>query len=688
MTREEAKTRIEKLRKEVEHHRYLYHVLDRVEISDAALDSLKHELYKLEQQHPDLIAPDSPTQRVGGEALPGFKKVRHAEPMLSIEDVFSLEELSDWFERNRKILPHLKPDLYAEIKMDGLAVSLVYEDGLFVQGSTRGDGRTGEDVTQNLKTIEAIPLRLREPLEAEIRRFVKRAGNDLDEAVFRRAIRTRGRVEIRGETYMGKKIFDKLNQENVRRGEPAFANPRNAAAGGIRQLDPKVAASRRLSFFGYAAATDFGEKTHELTHGILKLLGVPVNPLATRCLSLAEIEKFHEKVKAERNGLDYWTDGVVVVVNRNEEFQRLGVVGKTPRGYSAYKFPPEQVTTKLEDVVWSVGRMGTVTPVATVAPVFVAGTTVTHATLHNLDEIERLGVKVGDTVVLEKAGDVIPKIVQVLPRLRTGREKAIHPPARCPMCETPLRREKGAVALICPNRNCFARNLAAIAHFVARNAIDIEGLGEKTIEQFMTEGLVRDPADLYELTVGDILPLERFAETSAQNIIDAVAASRRPSFSRFVYALGIEHVGEETARDLAEHFGTLAKLRQAPAEDLREIGGVGEVVARSVAGWFNEPQHIHYLERLLKHVAPQAASKRVAGRLAGKIFVFTGELESMSREEAKEKARGLGAKATESVSKKTTAVVAGPGAGDKLDKAKKLGVKVLNEKEFLGIINE
>jgi DNA ligase (NAD+) len=688
MTIEETKKRIEKLRQEVERHRYLYHVLDREEISDAALDSLKHELYRLEQEHPELITPDSPTQRVGGEALPEFKKVKHAEPMLSIEDVFSPEELSEWFERDRKILPHLPADFYAEIKMDGLAVSLIYEDGLFVGGATRGDGRVGEDVTENLKTVEAIPLRLRRPSEDEIERLLKKAGSELDAAFFRRAILCRGRVEIRGEIYMRKKVFEELNRANAKKGEPAFANPRNAAAGAIRQLDPKIAASRRLSFFGYAAATDFGEKTHELTHAAIKLLGVPVNPLASRCRSLEEVEKFHAHVRAERERLDYWTDGVVVAVNGNDDFRRLGTVGKTPRGYAAYKFPPEQVTTNLMDVAWSVGRMGTVTPVATVAPVFVAGTTVTHATLHNLDEIERLGVKIGDTVILEKAGDVIPKIVQVLPRLRTGHEKAIRRPAKCPMCGTELRREADAVALICPNKGCFARNLAGLKHYVSRTAMDIEGLGEKSIEQFMAQGLVRDASDLYDLVVGDILPLERFAETSAQNIVAAIAASRRPLLARFVYALGIEHVGEETARDLSEHFGTLAKLRQASIDDLRQIGGVGEAVATSVSGWFRDQERVRYLERLLKSVEPQDAPKRRRGQLEGRVFVFTGELESMSREEAKEKARHLGAKASESVSKKTTYVVAGPGAGDKLDKARKLGVRVLNEKEFLAIINE
>jgi DNA ligase (NAD+) len=685
MTKTEAKTRIDKLKKEVEHHRYLYHVLDREEISDAALDSLKHELYELEQAHPELITPDSPTQRVGGAPRPEFKKVKHAAPMLSMEDVFNFDELSGWHERNLKILPRLPEEYYAEVKMDGLAVSLVYENGVLSAGSTRGDGKVGEDVFQNLKTIEAIPLKLREPLESEIEKFVRSAGDGIDGKKFRVALNA-GRIEIRGECYMRKHVFNEINALQAKRHEPLFANPRNAAAGAIRQLDSKITASRRLSFFGYSLATDMGEKTHELAHAIIKLLGVPVNPLSRRCRSLKEVQAFYEEIKKKRASLDYWIDGTVVVVMDNAPFDRLGVVGKTPRGHMAYKFPAEQVTTIVRQVTWGVGRMGTVTPVAVVDPVFVAGTTVTHATLHNLDEIERLGIKVGDTVILEKAGDVIPKIVQVLPRLRTGAEKTIHAPKQCPMCGTELARTPGVVALICPNKNCFARNSAAIGHFVSRTAMNIDGLGEKTIEQFMNEGLVRDPADLYELTVGDILPLERFAETSAANVIDAIRAAHEAPFARFLYALGIEHIGIETALAIAAHFGTLAKLRAARAEELSGIEGVGGVIANSVAAWFADPKNGKYLDRLLKHVEVKASPKAVAGPLSEKIFVFTGELEAMSRDEAKEIIRAQGGKASETVSKKTSYIVAGPGAGDKLDKAKKLGVKVLNEKEFLSII--
>jgi DNA ligase (NAD+) len=689
MTRSEAKERIQKLKSEVERHRYLYHVLDRVEISDAALDSLKHELYKLEQQFPEFITPDSPTQRVGGEPLPEFKKVRHETPMLSMEDVFSFEEFGDWHERNKKIVPALPEDFYAEIKMDGLAVSLVYENGIFVGGSTRGDGLVGEDVTNNLKTIESIPLSLRVPPESEISDFIKGAGGKLNEKKFRELIVAhKGRIEIRGEAFMRKKVFNELNAAAKKNNEPPFANPRNAAAGAIRQLDSKITAARRLSFYGYALIADFGEATHEEAHRIVKLLGAPVNPLVLRCSSLYDAENFHEKVRRERERLDYWTDGIVVVVNENEYFNRLGVVGKTPRGHIAYKFPAEQVTTVVEDVVWGVGRMGTVTPVAHVRPVFVAGTTVTNATLHNLDEIGRLGVKIGDTVILEKAGDVIPKIVAVLPKLRTGKEKAIRPPKFCPVCGSELVRREGEVAIVCPNKNCFARNAAGIRHFVARNAMNIEGLGEKTVEQFLNAGVIRDAADLYDLKAGDILPLERFAETSAENIVAALAAAREAPLARFLYALGIEHMGEETARLLAEHFGSLDRLRRAKAEELTEIAGVGEVVAGSVVRWFGDRAHSSYLDRLLKNIKVANAPKKIDGPFHGTTFVFTGELEALSRDEAKEKVRARGGKAAESVSKKTDYVVAGPGAGEKLDKAKKLGVRVLNENEFLAMIHE
>ncbi len=688
MTKEEAKKRIEKLKTEIDHHRYLYHVLDRSEISDAALDSLKHELYKLEQQYPEFITSDSPTQRVGGEALKEFKKVMHETPMLSIEDVFSFEELAAWEERLRKLTPRENFDYYVEVKMDGLAVALIYRDGIFSVGSTRGDGKIGEDVTQNLKTIEAIPLRLNEPSEREIENFLKKYGEAVDKKIFLSKIKNlSGKIEVRGECFMDKDIFEEINREQKRKGEAPFANPRNAAAGSIRQLDSKITASRKLDFYGYALITDLGQKTHEVAHEILKLLGVKVNPENRYVKNLAEVEEFHKHLAKIRGKLNYWMDGAVVVLNDDEAFTKLGVVGKTPRGMVAYKFPPEQATTIVREVVWQVGRTGAITPVAVMDPVFVAGTTVTHSTLHNLDEIERLGVKIGDTVIIEKAGDVIPKVVKVLPNLRTGKEKKIVPPEFCPMCETKLVRRPGEVAIYCPNPKCFAQTLRQTAHFVGKRAFNIDGLGPKILEKFLEEGLIRDAADLFELEAGDILPLERFAEKSAANLIEAIDKSKKISLGRLIYALGIRHVGEETAMDLANYFGSLEKLRDATQEDLQKVPNVGGVMAESILEWFRDKSNKDLVGRLLKNISviKPAATKKT---WQGLKFVLTGTLESLTRDQAKEKIQMLGGDVASSVSRETDYVVAGSEPGSKYDKAQKLGVKILDEKEFLEMIRK
>ena len=688
MTKEEAKKRIEKLKTEIDHHRYLYHVLDRQEISDAALDSLKHELYKLEQQYPEFITPDSPTQRVGGEALKEFKKVVHKVPMLSIEDVFQPEELKAWEDRLRRLMPHQKFDYYAEVKMDGLAVALIYKGEIFSVGGTRGDGKIGEDVTQNLKTIEAIPLRLNEPSEHEIEDFLKKYGDAVDEEKFLSKIKKlSGEIEVRGECFMDKNVFEEINREQKKKNEPPFANPRNAAAGSIRQLDSKITASRKLDFFGYALMTDMGQKTHEAAHEILKLLGVKVNPENRHAKNLSEVEEFHKYLEKIRAKLNYWIDGEVVVVNDNEAFDKLGVVGKTPRGMVAYKFPPEQATTIVREVIWQVGRTGAMTPVAVMDPVFVAGTTVTHSTLHNLDEIERLGLKIGDTVIIEKAGDVIPKVVKVLPNLRTGKEKKIVPPEFCPMCETKLVRRPGEVAIYCPNPKCFAQTLRQTAHFVAKRAFNIDGLGHRILERFLEEGLIRDAADLFELEAGDILPLERFAEKSAANLILAINKSKRVSLGRLIYALGIRHVGEETAADLANYFGSLEKLREATLEELQAVPNVGGIMAESILEWFRDKSNKDFVGRLLKNISvvkPVATKKTWQGLK----FVLTGTLVSLTRDQAKERIQALGGDVTSSVSGETNYVVAGSEPGSKFDKAKKLGVKILDEKGFLEMLRK
>ncbi len=688
MTKAEAKKRIEKLRDEIDRYRYEYHVLDTLEISEAALDSLKHELYKLEQQFPDLTTPDSPTQRVGGKPLPEFKKVQHKTPMLSLEDVFSREELEEWLERVHKVFPRGTYDFYAEVKMDGLAVSLVYEDGLLKVGATRGDGRVGEDVTQNLKTIDAIPLRLRLPTEKEIGHFFDQFGNGLDEKRFaHRLARLDGWIEIRGEAFLSKKAFDALNKEQKKKGEEPFANPRNAAAGSIRQLDPRVTASRHLSFYGYALFGDFGLTTHEQAHELMKLLGVPTHRANERCTTLAAVERYHEKILKAREKLPHLTDGVVVTVNDDHTFERLGVVGKTPRGAIAYKFPAEQATTRVREVRWQVGRTGALTPVAVMEPVSVGGTTVQHATLHNMDEIERLGLKIGDTVILERAGDVIPKVMKVLPRLRTSKEKVIHPPTKCPACGHAVRRRSGEVAIICTNKACPAKHMERIIHFVSKKALDIDGLGEKIVKQLMDAGLIATPADIFKLEKRQLVDLERFGEKSAENLIASIDKARVVPLARFIFGLGIMHVGEETAVDLAAYFGTLAKFRGAEFEELEKISGIGEVVARSIADWLADKQHQKLLDDLLdagvKVETVQVSRHRP---LAGKTMVFTGELEGLTRDEAKELARRLGADISGSVSKKTDFVVAGADPGSKYDQAKKLGIKIIDEKEFLKMI--
>jgi DNA ligase (NAD+) len=685
MDKQEVKKRILKLREEINYHRYLYHVLDKQEISDAALDSLKHELYQLEQQYPDLITPDSPTQRVGGKALAKFKKIKHEAPMLSIEDVFSFEELEDWQTRIRKLAgAHF--EYFAEIKMDGLAVSLVYEDGLLVEGSTRGDGEIGEDITHNLKTIEAIPLKLHQPTTKQLHDFLSKDGQGIDQEKFEKKISSlAGRIEIRGEAFMSKKVLEKLNQEQIKKGEKIFANPRNAAAGSIRQLDPQITADRKLDFFGYDLLADFGLSTHEQAHQVLRLLGVKDNPLNRHCKDLKDIEAFHMYVHKEREKLHYWTDGVVGVVNDLKLFKKLGVVGKTPRGYIAYKFPAEEATTIIENVRFNVGRTGVLTPVADLKPVPVGGTIVSHATLHNIDEIERLGVKIGDTVIIERAGDVIPKVLQVLTKLRTGKEKSIKIPEKCPRCGSAVKRQLGEVGIYCSNPSCFAKEQEKLFHFVSKGGMNIDGMGPKILEQLMNEGLVSDAADLYSLKIGDLEPLERFGEQSAKNIIEAINNSRQVPLGKFLFALGIRHVGEETAIDLANHFASLDKIIAASNEDLMDVSDVGDIVAESIVEYFKDKKNLKHLDDLLKYIKLDKIEK-AKQTLAGKTFVLTGSMEAMTRDEAKEKIRSLGGDVSSSVSKNTDYVVAGAEPGSKLDKAKKLGVKIISEKDFVAML--
>ena len=676
LTKAEAKKRIEKLKRLINYHRYLYHVLDREEISPEALDSLKHELYKLEQEFPEFITSDSPTQRVAGEPLPGFKKVEHKVPMLSIEDIFFEEELKDWEDYFKKLVPGQKFEYFAELKFDGFAISLVYKNGIFTYGSTRGTGLLGENVTQNLKTIESIPLKL------EIHN--KLPSKEIEEKV--KKLIKNGEIEIRGEVYIGVRDFKRLNDELKKRGEKTFSNPRNLAAGSIRQLDPKLAASRPLKFLAYDIITDFGQKKHSQKHQILPVLGFKTDP-GKVCKSLDEVIEFWKKVEKKREKLPFQIDGVVININNNEIFQRLGVVGKSPRGVRAFKFSPKQATTILENVKFQVGRTGAVTPVAVLKPVEVGGVKISKATLHNEDEIKKLGIKIYDTVIVGRAGDVIPEVIQALPELRTGKEREINFPRNCPICGRKLEKLEGEAIWRCKNPKCPAKERRYFYHFISKGAFDIVGLGPKIVERLIDEGLIQDPADLFLLKEGDLIPLERFAEKSAENLIRAIQEKRKITLPRFIYALGIRNVGEETALDLTEYFGSIDKLKKASLEKLQKVMDIGPVVAKSIYDWFSQKKNLELLEKLKKVGVEIIEEKKPRYQpLKGKTFVLTGTLETITREGVKEKIRLLGGEISESVSKKTDFVIAGKEPGSKFEKAKKLGVKIINEREFPDLI--
>ncbi len=659
MNKADAKERIAKLREAIHEYRYQYHVLDSLEISEAALDNLKHELKLLEDEHPDLITSDSPTQRVAGAALDKFSKITHVFPMLSIEDVFSFDELKEWELRAKKVGARSDIDYYAMVKVDGLAMSLVYEDGVFVSAATRGDGFIGEDVTHNIKTIESVPLKLR--------------GSH------------HGRIEIRGEVYMPKSGFEELNRIQKEKGLEPFANPRNVAAGSIRQLDANVAASRPLAFFAWRLQDGIDVATQTEGMAMLAKLGFDTPP-GRSCTTLGEVREFFDQIAQRRESLDFWIDGVVVRINDNRAFDRLGVVGKTPRGIAAWKFPSEESTTTVESVDWYVGRTGALTPVATVASTFIAGTTVTHATLHNADEIDRLGLKIGDSVILTKAGDIIPKITKVLDQLRTGKETSIVFPMHCPMCGADVVRRSGEVALVCSNTQCFAQEREHLLH--AARAFAIDGLGDKVIEKLFNAHIIRIPPDFFALTIGDVKDLEGFGYVSANKLIDEIARRKSIALDQFIIALGIRHVGSETAFVLSLAFGSIDALASASISDLMNVPDVGETVAQSIVDFFQTDYGKEVIEAYRKvgvHIESAKAIRRV---LDGKTFVLTGTMESLGRDEAKEKIRLLGGSVSGSVSKKTSYVVAGEAAGSKLADAQKLGVPVLSEREFLDMLGQ
>jgi len=685
MTKSDAQKRIEKLRKLINHHRYLYHVLDRQEISEAALDSLKKELFDLEQEFPELVTADSPTQRVGGKPLKEFKKIKHSEQMLSFNDAFDAADMKAWEDRFEKVLSNAKKEgYYCELKIDGLAIELVYKKGALETGSTRGDGLVGEDVTWNLKTVEAIPLNLLE--WSEIEKNLKREGLERFSKKLEKALY--GQFIVRGEVFLTKIWFEKINRQQKKAGLKEYANPRNLAAGSIRQLDPKITAERNLDSFVYDIVTDVGQENHEEEHELLKAIGFKTNPHNKYQKDLEGVEHFRNRWEKERDKLDYEIDGVVVIVKNNHVFKRLGVVGKAPRGAIAYKFSQKEAETLIEDIIVQVGRTGVLTPVAKLKPVSIGGTTVSRATLHNLDEIRRLGVKIGDTVIVGRAGDVIPDVKNVLKELRTGKEKEFHMPDKCPVCGEPVQKVQDQVAFKCVNKNCPAIRREAIYHFISKKALDIDGIGPKIIDQLMDTALIHNAADLFMLKKEDLLNLERFAEKSADNTINAIQKKRNVPFDKFIYALGIDHVGEETAFLLAKKFKKIDNLENASLEELRSVPDVGPIVAESIYAWFQKKYNQNLINKFGKAGVKILEEKTSAKseKLAGKTFVLTGALETLGRDEARDRIRDLGGDVSSSVSKNTDYVVMGTEPGSKYDRAKKLGVKTIDEKEFLKML--
>ncbi len=658
-----AKNRIAKLIEELEYHRHLYYVLDTQEISDTAYDYLEKELLDLEAKFPDLVRPDSPTQRVGGKALSKFKKIVHRQSILSLADAFDLADLQAWQERNEKILQNKTKNYYSELKMDGLTVVLTYIDGVLASGATRGDGQTGEDVTMNLKTIQSIPLRLK-PLKNKTLPKI---------------------IEVRGEVVMNKKTFLALNKEQEKLNLPLFANPRNVAAGSIRQLDPQITKSRRLDCLVFELMTDLGQKTHEEVHKILAELGFKTSPYNEVCVDLKAVDKYLKKWEKKRKTLAYETDGVVLVVNDIEQEKILGKVGKTDRWMIAYKFPAETTTTKVLDIEIQVGRTGALTPVAILAPVLVAGSTVSRATLHNQDEIQRLDVRIGDTVILQKAGDVIPDIVQVLTKLRTGKEKKFVFPAHCPVCKSKVMRKPEEVAWYCPNKKCYAQNIEGLIHFASKKAFNIEGLGDKIVKQLVDNSLVATPADIFSLRLGDLEVLERFASKKAQNLLEAIEKSKNITLDRFLYSLGIRHVGTETAIVLADYFQSLEKFQATSQEELENLNEIGPEVSASIMTWLKDKNNIDLLKNLQKAEIKLVYKKLKNNKLNGQSFLFTGSLE-MERTEAQNLVRAIGGKIVSSVSKNLDYLVVGENPGSKLSQAEKLNIKILSEQDFLKLV--
>ncbi|HLP86797.1 MAG TPA: NAD-dependent DNA ligase LigA [Candidatus Paceibacterota bacterium] len=688
MNNKDIKNRIQKLREEISRLRHLYHVKDDPGVTDDVYDSLNNELKSILEKYPEFIDPDAPENRVGGKALDKFEKVKHEVRMLSLNDAFSFEEVTDWDTRISKLI-NKKHSFFCELKLDGLSASLIYKDGVFVEGSTRGDGFIGEDVTENLKMIMTVPLKLKAPYPPFI--------------------------EVRGEVVMPKRSWIALNKAQEKEGKQLFANTRNAAAGSLRQLDPNIVKERNLDFFAWDIAqikTDGKEltiKNHSEKHNLLRKLGFQMTPYETKAENLKEAFSFIEEIEKIRPKLPYGTDGMVISIDELDLQEILGVVGKAPRYMLAYKYQAERATTIVKDISVSVGRTGVLTPVAHFNPTLVAGSTVSKATLHNMDQIDRLDVRVGDTIVIQKAGDVIPEVVETLTKMRTGKEKKFKMPATCPVCGAKVEQRKAgsggkglssrnevergkslrsltttSVAFYCTNKDCPARNRRGLQHFV--NIFEIYEIGPKILDRLKDEGLVSDPSDLFTLEKADLSGLERFGDKSAENIINSISEHKRIPLWRFIYALGIVHVGEQTARDVANHFGSLEKIMKAGIEEINNLENIGPVVSESIYKFFRDKANINLINKLIKNGVNVHHEEIKNSKLSGKTFVITGTLSTMAREEAKKKIIENGGSVSSSVSSKTSYVVAGENPGSKYTDAKKLGVKILKEDEFLKML--
>ena len=700
MNKSEIKNRIEKLKEEINYHDHLYYVLDNPTISDEAYDDLFKELKNLEEKYPEFKTEDSPTQKVSGKAVDNFKKIKHQKKMLSLNDLKTKDEFKDWDIRVKKLIfengfGKVKDvEYYCEYKYDGLSMSLIYKDSKFVLGATRGDGEIGEDVTENLKTIRTIPLKLFN--EDKIKDNLKK--NGVEHLIKSVLSGLKNRIEIRGEVIIGQKEFDKINVEQTKNDMAVYANPRNLAAGSIRQLDPSITRSRGLIFNSYDLAIDLGQQKHSETHFILESFGFKTyNEINKIVHGAEEVFDFYDSVAKRRDKLGFEIDGIVIHVNDNKIYEALGLIGKGPRAGIAFKFPPIEGVTKVLDIKWQVGRTGVLTPVAFLEPIRISGAKVTRSTLHNKEEIKRLGLKIGDSVIVTRSGDVIPKVLKVLTSLRTGVEKEFKMPNKCPMCDSKIVTDKSGILMRCINSKCPGRNEGYLSHFVSRQAFDIKGLGDKILKKLVEECLITDVSDLFNLEEGDLKVLERFGEKSSQNIINSITKAKKININKFIFSLGIPNIGKESAVVISERLLNDGKIQnpndllklalKLKIEDFNELPDFGLKMSQSVFEYFNSLHIKTLFEKLTKSGIEIITEKKILNqKLKGLKFLFTGELETLSRVKAQEKIKERGGEIKEAVTKDLNYIVVGSDPGSKLEKAKKLGTKIIYEKEFLEMI--